>query len=244
MHKTCFVHKSPLMQKSGTSPSGSTLSEQAFRRLRHDVLRGGHPPGTKLKLDTLQVQYGYSSSPLREALNRLAQEGLVQADERKGFRVGPVSVEDFSDITRMRLMLDLPALRESLAHGDDAWEAGLMATFHQLELIEARLSDGPVVLDDEWSSRHKAFHMALLSACPSERQRAWCESLFDQAERYRYISARHRTAGRRKSDEHRRLLQAALRRDPDTACALMDDHVRSTERNVQAALKQLECAGR
>ncbi len=228
------------MQKTSSSGPGETLSELAFRKLRQDVLRGGHAPGSKLKLDQLQTQYGYSSSPLREALNRLAQEGLVVADERRGFRVGAMSREDFADITHMRLMLDLPALRESLAHGDDAWEAQLLASSHQLELIEARLPDGPVVLDEEWSSRHKAFHMALLAACPSERQRAWCESLFDQAERYRHLSARHRPAGKRKSDEHRRLLQAALRRDADTACALLDDHMRGTERNVQAALRQVE----
>lgn len=230
------------MHKPDTPTLASTLSEQAFQRLRHDVLRGGHAPGTKLKVEALQTQYGYSSSPLREALNRLVQEGLVLADERRGFRVGLVSPEDIGDITRMRLMLDIPALRESLEHGDDAWEARLLACFHHLELIENRLPDGPVVLDDEWSGRHKAFHLALLAACPSARQLAWCESLFDQAERYRYLSARFRQGTRRKSDEHRRLLQAALRRDADTAAALLEDHVRGTERNVQAALKRLQAA--
>lgn len=231
------------MQKIAPVKGAETISELAFRKLRQEILRGGHAPGAKLKLEQLQAHYGYSSSPLREALNRLAQEGLVLADERRGFRVGQVSLQDFADITRMRLMLDLPALRESLRQGDDAWEARLLARFHQLELLEARLPDGPVILDDEWSVRHKAFHMAMLDACHSSRQLAWCESLFDQAERYRYLSARFRPSGRRKSDEHRRLLQAALRRDADTACALLDDHIRGTERNVQAALKRLENVG-
>ena len=231
------------MQKIASPSGAETISELAFRKLRHDILRGGHAPGIKLKLELLQAHYGYSSSPLREALNRLSQEGLVLSDERRGFRVGPVSLQDFADISRMRLMLDLQALRESLTHGDDAWEARLLARFHQLELLEARMPDGPVILDDEWSARHKAFHMAMLDACPSTRQLGWCESLFDQAERYRYLSARFRPAGRRKSDEHRRLLQAALRRDADTACALLDDHIRSTERNVQAALKRRESVG-
>ncbi len=231
------------MHKISDDPEGTTRSELAFQKLRRDVLQGGHAPGSKLKLEQLQAQYGYSSSPLREALNRLVQEGLVLADERRGFRVGPVSKEDISDITRMRLMLDLPALRESIEHGDDEWEARLLAAFHHLELVEGRLPEGPVVLDEEWSRRHKAFHLALLAACPSARQLAWCESLFDQAERYRHISARFRQAARRKSDEHRRLLQAALRRDAETAVALLDDHVRGTERNVHAALKRMQAGG-
>ena len=83
------------------------LVDQAFQRLRHDVLTGTFAAGRKLKVEELQSAYGFSSSPLREALSRLSQEGLVRADERRGFRVAPLSVDDLADITRMRLMLDV-----------------------------------------------------------------------------------------------------------------------------------------
>jgi DNA-binding GntR family transcriptional regulator len=225
------------MHKSEPADYAPTLVEQAFGRLRTDVLAGTFAAGTKLKLEELQGAYGFSSSPLREALSRLAQEGLVRADERRGFRVAPISAEDLADITRMRLMLDVPALREAIAHGDDAWEASILAAFHRLEKVESRLSDGPVVLDDAWSELHRAFHLALVAACPSERQRTWGASLFDQAERYRRFSARFRKTARRKSNEHRKIMDATLRRDADTACALLEEHILSTQRNVQAALK-------
>ena len=217
----------------------STVSEQAFLSLRRDVLHGEHPPGSKLKLELLQVQYGFSSSPLREALNRLAQEGLVRADERRGFRVAPISVEDMADITRMRLLIDVSALRDAIAAGDDAWEADLLASFHRLERLESRLPEGPVVLDADWVQRHRDFHRALLAACPSQRQLALSASLFDQAERYRQISGRHRQNLRRKNEEHRRLMQAALKRDADTACMLLSEHMLSTQRNVVAALRKM-----
>jgi DNA-binding GntR family transcriptional regulator len=219
--------------------TGGTLAEQAFQRLRHDVLQGEHAPDTKLKLDELQGRYGFSSSPLREALNRLAQEGLVRADERRGFRVASISPQDLADITRMRVMLDVPALREAITRGDDAWEAAIVAAFHRLERVESRLSDGPVVLDDEWTLLHRDFHFALVAACSSERQLVWSGSLFDQAERYRRFSARHRQTSRRKNDEHRRLMNATLRRDADTACALLEEHILGTERNVRAALQKM-----
>ena len=217
-----------------------TLVEQAFGRLRQDVLAGTHAAGAKLKLDELQNAYGFSSSPLREALSRLAQEGLVRADERRGFRVAAISAEDLADITRMRVMLDVPALREAIDHGDDAWEAAILAAYHRLEKVESRLGDGPVVLDDSWSELHRDFHLALIASCPSERQRAWSASLFDQAERYRRFSARFRTTGRRKSNEHRKIMEATLRRDADTACALLEEHILGTQRNVQAALNAAE----
>ena len=70
---------------------------------------------------------------------------------------------------------------------DDAWEAAIVAAFHRLEKVETHLGHGPTVLDDHWSQLHRDFHMCLLAACPSERQRSLCASLFDQAERAGHI---------------------------------------------------------
>lgn len=228
------------MQKNETAAAPApTLSEQAFARLRADVLRGRFAPDSKLKIEELQAAYGFSSSPLREALTRLAQEGLVRSDERRGFRVAPISLADLQDITRMRLMLDVQALADAIAAGDDRWEAAIVAAFHRLDRYETRLSDGAVVLDDEWSDLHRDFHLALIAACPSGRQRAWSGSLFDQAERYRRFSARNRQVAKRKSQEHRKLMEATLRRDAQTACALLADHIDGTRRNVEAAFRRL-----
>lgn len=219
-------------------PANTTLSEQAFQVLRQDVLSGRHAPEVKLKLESLQGLYGFSSSPLREALNRLVQEGLVKADERKGFRVTPISPADLADITKMRLMLDIPALTESMQAGDDAWEAAIVAAFHRLEKIESRLPQGPVVLDAEWSQRHRDFHFSLIAACPSQRQLAWSMSLFDQAERYRHFAARNRTVSKKKDEEHRSLMSAVLKRDVQTATMLLAEHISSTQANVMAAFKK------
>ena len=142
-------------------------------------------------------------------------------------------------------MLDVQALADAIALGDDAWEANIVSAFHRLEKVEQRLDGGPVVLDDEWGQLHRHFHLALIAACASERQRQWSASLFDQAERYRRFSARNRQMVRGKSNEHRQLMQATLNRDSRTACALLDEHIRSTQRNVEAALllaKGLESA--
>ena len=234
------MHKIQNMYKKETPTRTPPLVDQAFSQLRHDVLSGTYGAGAKLKLDELQTAYGFSSSPLREALSRLAQEGLIRADERRGFRVAAISEEDLADITRMRVMLDVQALRESMAHGDDAWEASVVSAYHRLEKVESRLSDGPVVLDEGWTGLHTAFHMALISASPSERLRAWSASLFDQAERYRRYSARFRKTFKHKSSEHRKLMDATLRRDEDTACALLTEHILSTQRNVLAVLAQVE----
>lgn len=228
------MHKIKIMEKS----KAPTAIETALTHLRHDVLSLAYLPGSKLKVEHLQNVYGLSSSPLREALNRLAEEGLVKSDDRKGFRVAQVSEEDLKDITSMRLLIDLPTLEQSMLHGSDEWESQVIAAFYLLEKIESRLPEGPVVLNSEWSSLHKVFHKTMMSACPSERMISMSSSLFDQAERYRHISARYRTVIKRKTEEHQVLMKAVLKRDIATAQQLHQEHVLSTQKNALKALAQ------
>lgn len=238
MHKIRISTRNwlPRMNQDRSADSGTTAADRAFAALRRDVLCGEAPPGAKLKIELLQQRYGLSSSPLREALNRLVQEGLVTADERRGFRAAELSLDDLRDINHMRLLLDPEALADAIAHGDDRWEAEIVAVAYRLEKVESRLGDGPVALDDEWGALHREFHQSLLAGCRSARQKALCASLFDQAERYRRFTARHRPTSRRKSSEHRRLMEATLARDAATATALLREHVRSTQRSLEAIL--------
>lgn len=222
--------------------TSSTLTDQAFVRLRADILAGTFPPGAKLKVDDLQAAYGLSSSPLREALSRLAQEGLIRSDERRGFRVPPLTVEDLADITKMRLMMEVSALSEAIRHGDDRWEAAIVAAYYRLEKVELRHGEGATVLDAEWSALHRGYHISLLAACRSQRQLIWCLSLFDLAERYRQFSAKYRTRPRRRSDEHKDVMEATLKRDSAKACDLLAQHIESTQRNVEAALRTMQTA--
>lgn len=238
MRKVKIMHKIHSMQSilPMGADAAAPLTEQALLSLRRDVTLGVFEPGHKLKLDELQARYGFSSSPLREALSKLSQEGLIRADERKGFRVAEISRSDLNDITRMRLLLDVQALESAMQRGDAEWEATIVAAHYKLDKMERALSDGPVVLDEAWVTTHRAFHLAMLGACESPRLLQWCASLFDQAERYRQFSARHRKTNRRKAAEHKRIMDAVIKRDIPTARQLLADHISSTQHNVLTAL--------
>lgn len=229
------------------TPPGLPLSELAYRTLRGRILRCEIEPGEKLKIDTLQREHGLSSSPLREALNRLVTEGLVQSDERRGFRAAPVSGDDLKDVTRLRLLLDAEALTESMRVGDDGWEARIVSAQHGLARIEERAAEAgantPLTLNAEWSVRHKDFHMGLLSASSSPKLLLMCANLFDQAERYRRLSMRFRKEPRHKAAEHRRIMDAVIRRDHAAALALLRDHTERTADNVLAAFERMERGG-
>ncbi|MDF2115965.1 FCD domain-containing protein [Roseiarcaceae bacterium H3SJ34-1] len=221
--------RSSATERGEKAPS---LSEQAYRLLRHQILRREIPPGERLRMEVLQREYSFSSSPLREALNRLVVEGLVTADDHRGFRAAEMSAEDLHDITAFRLVNEPAALAQSIARGDDAWAGHVISTHHQLEKIEEKIAREEAHWNEEWTARHKNFHMALVSAADSVRLVTICSSLFDQAERYRRFSARNRVNPRDTKDEHRRLMEAAVGRQGELAVALLKEHLQRTTRNV------------
>ncbi|MEB1611135.1 GntR family transcriptional regulator [Xanthomonas campestris pv. campestris] len=216
------------------------LVEQAYHALRRALIHCEYEPGQRLRVEELQRRLGFSSSPLREALNRLVRDGLVRTLEHRGFRVAPITVEAVADLTRVRLLLETEALRESIRQGDDRWEASLVAAFHHLSLIETRMGTQPMLLNTEWSRSHRTFHLTTYAASSSPLLREMVEDLFDQAERFRWFSSSFRKAERSKHDEHKNLFDAILAREADKAAGLLEQHVRRTERNVIDSLLALQ----
>jgi GntR family transcriptional regulator, carbon starvation induced regulator len=216
--------------------ASSSLSERAYRLLRQKILYGVFEPSEKLKMDTLQRETGLSSSPLREALNRLAAEGLVQIDENRGFRSAPISVEDFEDITALRLIVEPAALAESVSSVGDEWEGRIVAAFHRLKRSQERMPQPKYFFDEDWTARHKDFHMALYSGCSSRRLYQLCWNLFDQAQRYRRFLAKNRKKYRDTTREHQELMEAALARDIELSKELISKHITTTSDTVRALL--------
>lgn len=222
--------------KAEIADAGAPLAERAYQELRRSLVRGDFEPGARLRIEDLARRFEVSSSPLREALNRLAQQGLVRILENRGFRVAPLTAEGVSDLARVRLLVECDALRDSIAHGDDGWEAQVVAAGHALALAERRLGNEARALDDDWSGRHRRFHLSLYAACTSPLLLELADVLFDNAERYRRWAARHRPAPRRKHDEHQQLLNAVISRDAEKSVALLRTHIARTAQLVGAAL--------
>ena len=91
-----------------------------------------------MHIGRLQKAYKVGATPLREALSKLTSLDLVTAQGQRGFRVAPVSVENLIDVTRMRAMLEIAALRLALASGDRDWEATIVAAEHRLRAAPTR----------------------------------------------------------------------------------------------------------
>ncbi len=224
------------MRSDLASESDAPLTERAYRALRQAIVRGEFEPESRLRVEELSRRFLVSSSPLREALNRLCEQGLVRAVENRGFRVAPLTAAGVADLARVRRLVEGEALRDAIVHGDDRWEAQAVAAAHALGLVERRLGDEPRTLDDEWSARHREFHLSLYAACSSPWLLDLADVLFDNAERYRRWAARWRQTPRRKHAEHQALLKVVLARDPLRAVEHLHRHIGHTEQLVVAAL--------
>jgi len=225
-----MAHKNTAGDSTPAEPK--TLVETAYRALRRDIIEGRLAPGEKLRVEHLKDDYGVGAGTLREALSLLISDALVVSQGQRGFRVAPVSLEDFEDITRTRVMLECDALRQSIAKGDDAWEGDLLAAFHRLTKAEEKR----IGTDDreEWEERNRIFHEVLISACPSRWLKHFIAILYQQAERYRRLSLYLKPIPRDVHQEHEALLHAAMARDTDKATALLGEHITLTFRCVQS----------
>lgn len=200
-----------------------TIGENAYRRIRSDIIFGRLPPRQKLKLERLRDSYGASISTLREILNRLSSESLVIAEGQRGFEVAPVSVANLREIAALRLLLESHALEESFAAGDMEWEGRVVAAHHKLASLERRMRAGDRSETELWKRYDWEFHQALISACGSAVLMDTHAAIFDKYLRYQMIALSFR--GDIAAEEHRIMHDSALERDAIKAREVLVRHV-------------------
>ena len=205
-----------------------TLASIAYQRLLDDIIGGHLQPGSKLRLQALAKRYDVGNSPLREALNRLSANGLVQREENRGFRVSPASVKELMELIRTRCWIEEIALRESIRRGDQAWEEGIVIAYHRLSRTPHSRSAGYPRVDSIWEDLHRAYHLALLSACNSKILLGYCAQLHEQTLRYRNLSSMKAYRNRHELDEHLAIRDAVLDRDVGKAIDLLQAHYKVT----------------
>lgn len=210
------------------TPNKLTQAETVCHLIRADIVEGRLLPGAKLNIKALETRFGVSLGAIREALSRLHAEGMVNAEARRGYRVTPVSKEELLDLTRTRVDIESLCLRQAMQHGDVEWETRIVAAAHRMERLQEIPSEAESRITVAWNQAHGEFHEALVSACPSAWLQRMRRMLYEQSERYRLLSVPLSTDHRDVRGEHRRLMDAVLRRDEAAAVAALEHHLLAT----------------
>jgi GntR family carbon starvation induced transcriptional regulator len=215
-------------QSSSGDAGSDTLSERAAALIERDIIAGDLAPGARLGISELVQRYDIGATPLREGLSRLVSRGLIVGIGQRGFRVADVSREDLLDITGMRTLVEIEALRLAISNGDDAWEAGIISTLHQMRRYIQRTGTDFREGAPDFDRLHKGFHTALLAACESKRLLSAHSDLYDQAYRYRRVMMRSFDSGKKFVAAHQNLADKVLARDIEGAQAMLASHLHST----------------
>jgi DNA-binding GntR family transcriptional regulator len=197
------------------------LSDQAFDIVRERILEGSIPNNVPIRQDALAAELGVSKIPLREALARLEQEGLLDSQPNRGFFVRPMTEAELEEVYALRLKLEPDAvIAGSLAATDAQREVAkkALATF-KLEADASSISGG---------SHNRAFHIAMIAPSGHRVTNDFLSKLHILADRYvcKHLEPLGRDA--RADREHDEMLAAWLERDVEAMRSLTHDHIFST----------------
>lgn len=208
-----------------------TVQEQLYAALRDDILRGVHPPGAQLNESELSRKYSVSRSPLREALSRLAGEGLLENKPNKGIFVRRFTEKYINDVLNMRDILERRGVRNF--RNTDAQRQQLLAMRAEAESI---LSSQPFDIE-----RHNEFdermHYMVMGFNDNEyidqlsRQIYTLSTLFS-------IQLKTLEGGIESEIQHIELIDTLLRGELVPAEKLLQKHIRRTKKLVRDAMKK------
>jgi len=211
---------------SGQANGYRTMQGIVVDRLRDAILDGEYPPGAWLRLRSISVQLGTSTMPVREALQILAAEGLVQTYPHRGARVTPLSAEEFEEVYMARLGIEGLAAR-----------LGALAMFPEgLAQMRAELGameDARQRRDwDAWLAHDDAFHQTHYRAAQRPALLDRINTLTRQGSRYTRRARLEHVATGHATSFHRDLMQAIEAKDGRTAELLVREDLDFTVRNL------------
>lgn len=197
------------------------LADQLVDLVRDRILNGTVPPDQAIRQDALAAELGVSKIPLREALTRLEQEGLVRSEVNRGYFVRSLGVDEAEEVYALRLQLEPAAVARAAERATDVDRQHAIAMHDVLDQITDAHDDGV-------GAFNRAYHLALIRPSGQPITTLLLERLHVLSERY---VRKHLEAGgrnQRANDEHDLILKLWLDRDTKAVAKAIDVHIRQT----------------
>jgi DNA-binding GntR family transcriptional regulator len=194
-------------------------SDSAYQTLRDEIVRGKFAPGTQIPEVGLAETLGVSRTPLREAVNRLDADGLVQRAPNRRLYVTHVSADEARQLYSVRIALEDLALAEAAAHMTDEILDELGQRLERMQKAERSRRENV-------AEGGRSFHDTLYRAAGNSVNHEILQRMQVKIDRYRYIGTRDSKRRQRQAvEEHRRIYEALRRRDVEAARQAMREHL-------------------
>ncbi|MEO8306380.1 MAG: GntR family transcriptional regulator [Betaproteobacteria bacterium] len=212
--------------------AGGSLVEAAYQTMRRRILDNVWPPGYRALEQALALELGMSRTPVREALIRLAREGLVEVIPRHGMSVLPVSADDMRDIYEMLTALE--AMAAELAVRRRPSEAQLKPLLDASRDMGRALKANDL---DAWAAADERFHQHLITLSGNRLLIEAVQNCWDRAHRARMVTLRMRPKPTHSTREHMDVVDKIRSGD---ARGAFDAHRAHRERGSRELLAILE----
>lgn len=207
-----------------------SLARRAYEALKGDILTCELAPGAQIFEAELAARYGMSKTPVREALNLLGQEGLVQVLPRRGYLVAPVTLRDVQEVFQLRLLLETAAAELAAEH---ITEEGL----RQLKaLVAVRYTYRDRASYARFLRANRAFHVAVAEASGNRRLALFVGKLLEDMERILHLGLDLRDSADEMAAEHAELVDALLLGDAALAGRVVTAQLQTSRKRVLEAL--------
>lgn len=203
----------------------SRPADHAYDSIRESILRGQVAPGSHLKEEDLAAQLAVSRSPIRDALRRLAGEGLVRIERDRGTYVSQFAADEIDEIFQLRAALEGYGAARAVKHIKAADIDALYGLAGEMEALEKRKRPDL----DRFTLLNNQFHQRILAAARSSRLAAMVGPLIDVPI---VMLKEHNWHGKvniaQSNAQHREIIAALTARDPIWARTRMHAHIIST----------------
>jgi DNA-binding GntR family transcriptional regulator len=201
---------------------GNSLADRVAEWLRGEILDGRLEPGARIRQEAVARACSTSRMPVREALKRLQDEGLVSYGPHVGARVASLDLAELDEIYLLREQLEPLALAESIPHLSGRHHQQLRE--HVLEMENCADPDDP----SKWVAIDRRFHLTSYSGARMPQLLEIIDGLWNRTQQYRRAYSRLPARFAIAHMEHRLLLEAIVNRNPEEASALSRVHIRRT----------------
>lgn len=198
-----------------------SLAVKVFEALESEILKGELERGETLSENKISARLGVSRTPVREALQRLEQEGLVKTEQGKGAVVLGISQGDLLDIYEIRIRIEGLAARYAARNITDE-QAKEMLDLVELQEFYAMKNDSQNLRDID-----SKFHSMIYKFCTSRILTDTLTSLHHRIERFRRMSVEMGGRGNLSVEEHREIAEALASHDEDKAESLLIEHIKN-----------------
>ena len=216
-----------------TKSEASSLTERVYQDFRRKIITGAIPGGTRLVETTLAAKLKVSRTPVREALHKLALEGLLYSIPRAGYIVEEMSDHDIQDLFKTRTAIEEIVVKWAMEK----------ITPQELELLEKNLQKTDEVIKSGQTQMmmnlDNEFHQIIYKAARSKTLYKISQTLSDHTYKFRLACIHIPDIARRAKEGHLAIYEAIRSKDPQKAQKAVEDHLITVRKDILDHLEKL-----